>query len=152
MPQFTERDAERLSPEQAAALVRVLDLQAEWEGLLVGKAQKTGLADLRARQGASDAFQAALRDYCAKYRTAGVPEPTQAVPDRLAAWCRVLRVVFGRAEGGSPAQVMGKVYRLADRAAARAGKETVARGSADDLPAAVRGLDAVIAWCGGPVT
>jgi hypothetical protein len=70
------------------------------------------------------------------------------VPARLAAWCRVLRVVFGRAEGASPAHLMGKVYRLADRVAARAGKEPVRRGPAADLPAAVRELDVVIAWCG----
>jgi hypothetical protein len=31
MPQFTERDAEKLPPEQATALVRVLDLQAKWD-------------------------------------------------------------------------------------------------------------------------
>jgi hypothetical protein len=148
MPQLTERDALRHSPEQATALVRVLDLQAEWDGLLVDKAQKTTLLDLRARQNASDAYQAALRDYSARYRDAGVPEPTHAVPARLAAWCRVLRVVFGRAEGDCPARLMGKVYRLADRVAARVGREPVRRGPAADLPAAARELDVVIAWCG----
>ena len=112
MPHFTERDAERLSPEQAAALVRVLDLQAGWDGLLVDRGQKTGLSDLHARQKANDAYQAALREYGAKYRDA-VPEPTHAVPDRLAVWCRVLRVVFRRAEGGSP-QTGPVYYELAD--------------------------------------
>ena len=80
-----------------------------------------------------------------------VREPTQAMPDRLASWCRVLRVVFGKAEGESPAQVMGKVYRLADRIAARVAAEPVARGSAGDLPSAVQELGVVIAWCDGLV-
>jgi hypothetical protein len=50
-------------------------------------------------------------------------------------------------EGGSPAGVMGKVYRLADQVAERMGKEKVARAPANDLPAAVRELGVVIAWC-----
>jgi hypothetical protein len=152
MAQFTEHDAENLSPEQATALVGVLNLQAKWDGLLADKGPKTGLSELHARQKANDAYQTAIRDYTTKYRNPAVPEPTQAMPDRLAVWCRVLRVVFGKAEGGSPAQVMGKVYRLADRITARVGNAPVARGSGADLPAAVRDLDVVIAWCDGLAT
>jgi hypothetical protein len=144
MPQLTERDAEKLSPEQATALVRVIDLQAKWDGLLADKGEKT--SDLHARQKANDAYQAALRDYSKKYRNARIPEPTHGVPDRLAVWCRTLRVVFGKAGSGNPAEVMGKVYRLADRIAERMSKEKVARTPADDLAGAVRELDAVIAW------
>jgi hypothetical protein len=147
MPQLTERDAEKLSPEQAAALVRVLDLQASWDGLLVDRQQKSGLSDLQARQKANDAYQAALRDYGARYPKAVIPEPTHATPDRLGIWCRVLRVVFQRAEGGTPAEVMGKVYRLADRIAERMSQEPVTRTPAHDQAAAARELDAVIAWC-----
>jgi hypothetical protein len=71
------------------------------------------------------------------------------VPDRLAVWCRVLRVVFRRAEGGTPARVMAKVYWLAARIAAKTGSEPVARTEAEDLTAAVRELDVVIRWCDG---
>lgn len=145
MPQLTERDAEKLSPEQATALVQVLELQAKWDGLLAGKGEMT--SDLHARQKANDVHRAALRDYAAKYPNAGIPEPTHAVPDRLAVWCRTLRVVFGRAASGKPVGVMGKVYRLADRIAARMEKEPVARTPAPDQAAAVRELDVVIAWC-----
>jgi hypothetical protein len=145
MPQFTERDAQKLSPEQATALVRVIDLQAKWDGLLVDKGEKT--SDLHARQKANDAYQAALREYSKKYRNASIPEPTHGVPDRLAVWCRTLRVVFGRAENGSPTEVLGKVYRLADRIAARISKEPVERAPASDLSGALRELDAVITWC-----
>jgi hypothetical protein len=105
--------------------------------------------DLRARQKAFDAFWSARRAYGAGHRAAPLPEPTQNVPDRLAVWCRTLRAVFRRAEGGSSAQVMVKVYRLADRIAVRAGKATVGRAPAEDLATAVRELDAVIAWCDG---
>lgn len=145
MPQLTERDAEKLSPAQATALVRVIDLQAKWDGLLAEKGDKTG--DLHARQKANDAYQSALREYLAKHPNAGIPEPTHAVPDRFGAWCRVLRVVFGKAESGNSAEVMAKVYRLADRIAARMSKEAVARTPASDLAGAVRELDVVIAWC-----
>jgi hypothetical protein len=150
MPRFTEHDAETLSPEQATALARVLDVQARWDGLLVDMGHEA--CDLHARQKANDAFQAALHGYAAKYRGAEIPEPTHAVPDRLALWCRVLRVVFGKAGGDAPAQVMGKVYRLADRVAARMSKEPIVRGPAEDLPAAVRELGVVIAWCDAMVT
>jgi hypothetical protein len=152
MPHFTDRDAEMLSPEQAAALVRVLDLQARWDSLLVDRQQKSGLSDLLARQKANDAYQAALRDYAAKYRTTTIPEPTRATPERLVNWCRVLRLVFGKAENGPTTQVMGKVYRLADRIAARVGGEPVAREPADDLPSAARELGVVIDWCEALVT
>lgn len=128
--------------------MRVLDVQARWDALLAGKQQKNDTSDLKDRQKANDAYQAALREYGAKYPKAVVPEPTHSMPDRLGMWCRMLRVVFGKAESGSPVEVMGKVYRLADRIAARLEKEPVARAPALD-PAAVRELGAVVAWCEG---
>jgi hypothetical protein len=150
MPQLNERAAEALTSEQATAVVRLLDLQARWENHRDDPAKSAATtADLQARQKAFDAFWSARREHAAKHRTAPLPEPTQNVPDRLAVWCRTLRVVFRRAESGSPAQVMIKVYRLADRVAARAGKEVIGRGPAGDLAAGVRELDAVIAWCDG---
>src|SRR4051794_19248609 len=113
MSMLTEFDAENLSPAQAAALVRVLNLQAKWEGLLAGKAVKTAMPELLVRQRANDAYQLAVRDYAATYSGATAPEPTHAVPARLGAWCRTLRAVFRRAEGGSADEVLGRVYRLA---------------------------------------
>jgi hypothetical protein len=145
MPQLTERDAERLSPEQATALVRVIEFQAKWDGLLAEQGQK--ISDLHARQKANDAYQAVLREYRAKYRNASIPEPTHAVLDRLVVWCRTLRVVFGRAEAESPIATLGKVYRLVDRVAARMNKEPLARTPAADLLGAMRELDVVVAWC-----
>ena len=59
-------------------------------------------------------FQRELQEYSRNFRNALIPEPTQNVPDRLAIWCSVLRAVFRRAEGGCPAQIMTKVYRLVD--------------------------------------
>ena len=89
----------------------------------------------------------AWRNYTAEYRKATLPEPMQYVVDRLVIWCRTIRAVFRRATEGSPIEVMVKVYRLADRIAVRLEKEPVARAPALDLPAAVRELDVVIAWC-----
>ena len=148
MSHLNERTAEALTPEQATAVVRLLDLQARWENHRDDPDKSaSSTADLRARQKAFDAFWSARREYAAEHRTVPLPEPTQNAPARLAVWCRILRAVFRRAESGSPAQVMVKVYRLADRVATRAGKEVVGRTSAGDLASAVRELDAVIVWC-----
>ncbi|WP_439626243.1 hypothetical protein [Gemmata sp.] len=136
MPPFTERDAANLPPEQAVALLRVLDLQAEWDGLLADKGP--GLAALRSRQKANDVLQAALRAYAGAYGRIALPEPTQAMPNRLSAWCRVLRIVFQRAEGVRAPHLMAKVYRLGTRVAAKTGKEPAAHDE---------NLDTVIAWC-----
>jgi len=147
MPPLTESAAEKLTPVQATAMVRVLELQANWEALLKDKVQKDNQAGLRDRQKAHDAFQVAWSEYVAKYRTSQLPEPTHNVPDRLAVWCHTLRVVFQRAERGDPFHLMVKVYRLADRIAMKLGKEPVGRKPVVDLAAAVRELEVVIAWC-----
>jgi hypothetical protein len=149
MPQLTEDAAERFSPEQATALVRVLELQAGWDGLLV--AREDGLAGLQARQKAHDAFQASLREYTSRYPSASVPEPTLGRSVQLALWCRALRAVFRRATVGGVELVMAKVYRLADRIAAREKREPVGRWSQPvGMAGAIDQLDAVIAWCVGP--
>jgi hypothetical protein len=102
---------------------------------------------LPARQIANLSSRASLRVFGVMYPGAIVPEPTQAAPERLVLWCRVLRVVFAKSQSGDPVEVMDKAYRLADRVAERMSKEPVARTPADDLAGAVRGLDAIIAWC-----
>jgi hypothetical protein len=147
VPKLSERAAEAMTPEQATALVHVLDLQAQWENYC--DAQKGALthADLQTRQKAYNTFQMAWRNYSAEYHKATLPEPSQYVVERMAIWCRTLRAVFRRATEGIPVEVMVKVYRLADRIAARLGKEVVARKPAVDLPAAVRELDVIITWC-----
>ncbi len=151
MSQMSENAAEKLSPKQATALVRVLDLQARWENHRDDPAKSAAsTSDLQARQKAFEAFRLALREYVAEYRDAQLPEPTQNVPDRLAIWCRTLRAVLWRAESGTPAMVLAKVYRLADRIAGRVGKTPVERASAAGLSEGVRELDAVIAWCETP--
>jgi hypothetical protein len=148
MPQMSERTAEALSPQQATALVHVLDLQARWENHRDDPAKSAGtFTDLQARQKAFEAFQVAWRNYAAKYRNACSPETTQNVPDRLAIWCRVLRTVFQRAETGNPTHAMAKVYRLADRIAARLQHDPLPRTPAETLTDAVQQLNAVIAWC-----
>jgi hypothetical protein len=148
MPQLTEADAEKLSPEQAAGLIRVLELQARWENHRDDPATSAASTpDLQTRQKAFEAFQVAWNAYTAQHRLARLPEPTQNMPDRLAIWCRALRAVFRRAEAGYPVQVMAKVYRLAARTASRLEKEPVERESAEGLAGAIQQLDAVIVWC-----
>jgi hypothetical protein len=148
MRQLNEADAERLSPDQATDLVRVLDLQAEWENHRDDPTKSAlSLHDLRIRQKAFEAFRIALRNYGVKYWNAHLPEMTQNLLDRLVIWCRVLRAVFLKANGGNPTHAMAKVYRLADRFASRLAIEPVRREIANDVGGAVRELDVVIAWC-----
>jgi len=147
MPQLTESDAEKLSPEQATELVRVLDLQARWDALLDDRSQKDNPVGLHGRQKAHDAFQAAWKVFSGKYPDLHLPEPTQNMPDRLAVWCGVLRVLFRRAEGVSPVPLMAKVHRLSDRLAAKMGEESVGRVTGGNRTEAVQELDLVIAWC-----
>jgi hypothetical protein len=145
MTPMTQAAAEILTPDQATAVVRVLDLHAGWDAMLAE--HEAGHPALVARQKAHDAYQAALAAYETAYPRAPLPEPTHSMPDRLAAWCRVLRAVFRRADGDAPVQVVGKVYRLADRVSARLGIEPIAREPVRSMADAGRAMDEVIAWC-----
>jgi hypothetical protein len=148
VPQLTESAAERLTPDQATALVRVLELQATWEAHRDDPAKSaSSTPDLKERQRAHEAFQAGLREYTIRYGGAILPEPTQVMPKRLAIWCRVLRGLFRRAEGECPVRVMAKVHRVADRIAERTGERPPECGQVEDMAGAVREMDAAIAWC-----
>jgi len=148
MPQLTEPAAELLSPEQTTELVRMLDLHAIWDNHRSDPTKSAAThPDLHARQKAFDAFQVAWRGYAAKCPGVTLPEPSQNMPDRLAAWSRVLRVIFRRADGVCPVHLMSKVYRLADVIAAKRSEEPVERLPTENLSDAVRELDVVIAWC-----
>ncbi len=147
MPQLSESAAEKLAPEQAAEVVHILDLQARWENHRDDPAKSAAsVSDLHGRQKAFDAFRVAWRNYAAAHRDARLPEPTQNVPDRLAVWCRALRGVPPRGRrqrrrGGGEGVPAGRPDRGAH------GREPIARVAADDVPAAILALDAVIAWC-----
>jgi hypothetical protein len=148
MSQLTESGAAKLSPESATELLRVLDLQAAWENHCDDPTKSAeSVSDLHSRQKVFDAFQVAWRNHAAKQPRLRLPAPTQHMPDRLAVWCRILRVLFQRAEGGNPIHVMSKVFRVADRIAAKLGQEPVVRRPAESLADAGRVLDGVIAWC-----
>jgi hypothetical protein len=148
MPQLTEAASQQLPPESATELVRILELQAAWENHCDDPTKSAeSVSDLHSRQKAFDAFQVAWRGYAAKHPRLQLPTPTQTLPDRLAVWCRILRVLLQRAEGGCPSQVLAKVLRIAGRIAAKMGQEPVVRTPAENLADAVRMLDGVITWC-----
>ena len=159
MAQMSEQAAEKLDPEQAAELVRVIDLQAQWENTRAEPARPDGgysTPDLNGRQRTYEAFRSRLAAYTARYKAAEVPETTLNTPQRVGVWCRAVRAVFRRAghEAGTdcPTHAVEKAYRLADRIAARLKVEPVGRGSPPDgIGAAVGVLDAVILWCDGLV-
>jgi len=146
MPQLTESAAEQLTALQATEVVRVLDLHASWESLLGNKGQKDNPAGLHARQKTFGAYQSVWREFTSKYPNIQLPEPGHNVPDRLATWCRVLRVLFRLADGSSR-QVLAKVYRSADVIAVRMSREPVVRMPSEHTAEIAQGLDDVIAWC-----
>jgi hypothetical protein len=141
-----------LSPEQAADLARVLDLQADWENHRHDAAGGASGPGLRERQRRYEAYRAALAGYAARHRAVDLPELNLSTPERVAGWCRAVRVVCRRAgpDAGAPAQVAAKAYRLADRLAARLGVAPADRDDhAEGMGGVVAGLDAVVAWCDG---
>jgi hypothetical protein len=137
-------------PESVTELFRILDLQAAGENHHDDPAKSAAsVSDLHARTKAFDAFQVMWRRlrFAAKQPHLQLPTPAPNMPDRLSVWSRILRVLFQRAEGGYPVQVMAKVFRIADRIAAKMGEKPVVRTPAENLADAVRELDVVIAWC-----
>jgi hypothetical protein len=143
---MTETAAGRLTPARAAELVRVLDLQSRWENLRAGGTAST--AQLQALQGAFETYRVLMAAYTARDRGEPVPELSPTKPGRLGAWCRTVRAVLSRADGGEcPTHVLEKAHRVADRIAARVQAEPAGRESPTDLAGAIRQLDAVIAWC-----
>jgi hypothetical protein len=155
--QMNEFAADGLSPAQAADLLHILDLRAEWENTRGEPAKGSPVpsaTDLRTLQNTFEAYRIALADYSKRYKSEAVPDIAGSIAERVATWCRTVRAVLRRAEGHAgaacPAQVMAKVYRLADRIAERAQKDRVARGpAAGSLWAAIQEMDSVIRWCDG---
>ena len=151
MSQLTEALAEALPPAQAAALARVIDLQARWENLRdnPGKPPSEYTApDLHVRQKAYEAFRAARADYSTKFRAIDVPETSLNTPERVAAWAKMVRAVFGRADGGEcPAAAVEKGYRLADKIATRLKRIPVPRGPLATIADAVAAMGEVVRWC-----
>jgi hypothetical protein len=147
---MNESHAEKLDPERAAELARVLDLQSRWENMRADGSDS--VAQLQALQKAFEAYRTRLAEYSARYRGGQFPDLSPSGPDRLGAWCRAVRAVFRRAEGCEcPAHVVAKAHRMADRIAARVRVEPVGREPPSDLVGAIRQLDGVIAWCDGLV-
>jgi len=149
---LTELAAAELSPEQAADLARVLDLQSGWENQRNDPAGDAHGPGLRERQRRYDAYRAAFAGYVARHRAIDLPELNLSTPERVAGWCRVVREVCRRAgpDADAPAQVVGKAHRLADRIAARLKVAAADRdGPAEGMAGVIARLDAVVAWCDG---
>ncbi len=153
MAQLTAQVALGLAPDQAADLARVMALQACWENLRDDPdASHANGPGLRERQRRYELFRSALAGYTARHKSASLPELTLNAPERVGGWCRAVRIVCERAGAGAeaPVQVVGKAYRLADRIAARLKVAPAAREEqVEGMYAAIRALDAIIAWCDG---
>jgi hypothetical protein len=153
MLRLTEITAATLSPAQAADLVRVLDLQAEWQNLKDdGRDHST--ARLQGLQRTFEAFRLGLAAYADRYGADRVPEAMPTSPERLRDWCRVVGAVVRRGnptgETGSRVHMATQAYRLADGVAGRLNRERVVRAS--DTSADVLGVLATVGdWCDGLV-
>lgn len=146
MTQMTETAADRLTPDRAAELARVLDLQAKWENLRADGNDST--ARLQALQRAFEEYRVRLTAYSARDRSEPIPELSPTGPGRLGTWCRTVRAVLRRAAGADgPLHIVAKAHRLADRIAARGSAAVAGRETPADLAGAIRQLDLVIAWC-----
>lgn len=151
MPKLRESDAAQLPPTQAIRLLQVLELEARWEALKVGRGNDSTLAMLRARQAAFDAYRNALVEYTKTHTHHEVPEVMRTGPKEIAAWCRIMRAIFRQAEiaGNSPpVHVIAKGYQMAERISELRKVEPLARGDAPTgLAAAITQLDQIILWC-----
>ena len=96
--QMNESTAERLVPEQAAELARVLDLQSRWENMRVDGGDS--IVHLQALQRAFEAYRLRKAEYTTRYRNEQTPDLSPSGPNRFGAWCRALRAVFRRADRG----------------------------------------------------
>jgi hypothetical protein len=146
MAQMHESAAENLTSARAIELARVLDLQSLWENLRADGNRST--SQLKALQTAFEEYRVGMSAYTARNRNEPILELSPTRPGSLGAWCRTVRAVLRRAQGGAcPSHVVAKAHRLANGIAAREIKIPVAQESATDIAGAIRQLDAVIAWC-----
>src|SRR5437870_8460627 len=112
MTQMHENAAEKLAPTRAAELARVFDLQSRWENLRADGNHST--AQLKALQTAFEEYRVGMAAYTAQDRNKPILELSPTRPGRLGAWCRTVRAVLRRTEGGAcPSHVVAKAYRLA---------------------------------------
>jgi hypothetical protein len=140
------------SPDQAAELAVLVEMEARWENQRAAPGAPYTTGGLKDRQRVYEDYRVRLAGYNRRYAPAHVPEPPINNAVRLGRWCRAVRDLFARVEDGAdigrPAHALEKAYRWADRIAARRGKDPVSRAaSPDTIQAALRGLDAVSRWC-----
>jgi hypothetical protein len=156
MPEVRNAAEEEIGAAQAAELAVLLNLEARWENLRAARSGTPRVPsvtpDLQAMQRAYDAFRAQLRAYQLRFSPTHESEVLLNSPSRLGSWCRQVRDMHLRAgqsaEAHSPAHLLEKAYRWADRLAGKRGKERVSRATPPGTVEAVfLDLEAVAAWC-----
>jgi hypothetical protein len=108
--------------------------------------------DLLGVQKAYATFRARLTAYNKRYKPAHVPELMLNTPFRVGAWCRAMRDLYLQvehdAQGLSPAPLLEKAYRCADRASALMKKGSVNRSAPPGtIRDAIGELEALVRWC-----
>jgi hypothetical protein len=138
---------------QADALAILVELEARWETIPVAAATaapRESMAALVAKQKAFDAYHVQMVAYNRQYHPAyhGQRPATTAV--RLAAWCRSMADLYGRAgQVNCPVNVLEQAHRAADRLGVRLNRESLGRQAANTTPEAIAVLRSVAEWCDG---
>jgi hypothetical protein len=158
MSEVRDDTAGQLDPTQATELSLLIDLEARWENLRRSPGGGPGAGGdargLQARQRAYEAFRARLAAYNGRYAPAHRPELLLNTPSRLGVWCRRMRDLYLQIErdprAHSPAHLLEKAYRWADRVGVRLNREPVNRVPPPaGIRAAIEGLEEVARWCDG---
>lgn len=121
MPRMYLADAESLTPEQAAEVVRILDLESRWETRTGSGSNGTDPVALHAKQKAYDQFSEASERYVKTYPPGKLPEVAAGRANRAWMWLRIIREILLRADRAgmqmTPTYLMAKAHRLAMRVA-----------------------------------
>jgi hypothetical protein len=151
---MTHSTPTNLDVTQADALAHLVELEARWvnvQSAVATESASASLAGLVAKQKAFDGYHAQLVAYNQRYRPAyhGLRPVNTAV--RLAAWCRTMADLYGRAgRAECPVHLLEQAHRCADRLGARLNRDLVCRPAAvTNTAEAIAGLGAVAEWCDG---
>lgn len=145
-----------LESAQAAELLLLLDLEAEWQNLLqtpsLPPEAKARLQNLHGKQKAYAAFHDHLIAYNERYKPVYVPEGDLNSEARLGVWCRAIRDLCLSMARGSQSHyaihLLKKAYRCADRIAVRMHRGVIPQPTQGNTIGAITlELEELIRWC-----
>jgi hypothetical protein len=146
------------TPARAAELALVVESEACWDNLRLARSRTPGVQsttpELNAIQKAYERFRQQMSAYNNHHNPPHVPEALLNNPIRLGTWCRRMRdlylLVGQNPAVACPVHLLAKAYWWADKVAARAGRDPIARTTApSDTAAVLASLESLGLWCEG---